>query len=234
MVLMGRMFSYRQRIPKTSPDAEGIIAGPGVGLVPALSMVTLAVVLAPGWVAWKQPAASNGVEISADTSQLELTRVPHPMWMPGYSGYDGKAHWRGKIHNSLVVELTVLSYREQYQGKELIYFDNVLAPEATVKNMGSMALGNEFSMSYSLVAGKGRKALVLWAYKVGSSVTQSELEAKLLQLPVVFSGKGASSLVTFYFPCQTYDCNKVISAIDQKSIGPQLAQVVESITVSDR
>ncbi|MCW8107253.1 exosortase [Alteromonas ponticola] len=150
-----------------------------------------------------QSSSSQIVNITLPEKFKGLTEVQEASENYGIkiSGADYSHIYAGNV-NGLDVTLAILTFREQKQGKELIYFANRYGPgikngkkvEVNAGELNAAMLPNEMGIAY-------------WGYKVANTFTTGGLETKLAQLRQVFSSPFASAVV-LHVSCDRY-CNGI-------------------------
>ena len=179
-------------------------------------------------------AVSNQVEKFSPKvgGQITLSQYIASDWTPSYKGKDYDFGWKGDVAG-LDAMLRVLIYEKQYQGKELIYYENTLAPSGDQRNLEFYQLP-ELSSIKSVVIGNGNhQYLVLWAYNIGGMYTTSELEAKALQFFSLIKGRKDASLVLLSFKC-TYDCSKELNIINSDTARREIGSLFSNLTILDK
>ena len=99
-----------------------------------------------------------------------------------------------------------MTYRQQTQGKELVYYENKLADERFVKHLPKLTIDSGLSFNQSIAKAATGTRLVWWGYKVGEYYTMSPLLAKALQLPALLAGKPEASLIALSTACTSIGC----------------------------
>lgn len=186
-------------------------------------MALLAIVLAGGF---PLLAASGkniaGYDIASIQAKIPLGAIEEPLsWVPAYESYDALRSWRIPAFQDSF-GLTVVSYYQQYQGKELIHYKNHLGDSERL--IGRVVLNPEVTVNQSVVRGTGRKTyLVFWFYAVGELPVLDEKYAKLAQLLEHFRGHHSAHLVALSLRCQTLDCS---SEVQSPRIGEDAAEIL--------
>ena len=141
--------------------------------------------------------------------QFEMAKkIDKPVWAPNYAGYDEINTWRVTV-DAREVDITIMSYRDQKQGKELIYYSNKLNDSRyELKNIDSLEVAEGLSVNRSVLSNQSGKILVGWYYKVGNFESINSNMAKLLQIPSILQGVPVASLVTISIECVSSDCKK--------------------------
>ena len=134
-------------------------------------------------------------------------------WRPAYVGADAERGARYR-QDDTAVDLWIVFYATQAQGKELVYYDNrIAAPAAWRVESTQRAAGREPANDTVLVDGSGDRRLVRWWYEVGGRRSASGLVAKLQQVGARLAGRPAAALVAFSTACDT-DCAAAAAALD--------------------
>jgi len=138
------------------------------------------------------------------------------VWLADYKGYDS-AQSTNVIAGGRQYELTLLTYLEQRQGKELIYYRNILADERFIDSQLPVTLGERQVLNQSIVKAPEGGRLVWWGYRVAGYYTDSAIMAKLLQLPALLKGDPVASLITLSTKCGSVNCVKLLEELNQQS-----------------
>lgn len=193
-------------------------------------VVTLVSAVLPVWNMSQQASLQKNIVAPTLDPGLGFVALAEPDWVPLYAGYDIASHWQGRLDRTPAT-LTLLTYYEQRQGKELIYYSNVLAEEGRVKDLGVLQLDDALGLAYSVLNSGGQSKLVLWSYRVGGWYTSSPLMAKLMQLPQFFTGGGGASLVVLSMPCDQRACGQVLDKIESEGFIASVSTLVASIRI---
>lgn len=192
--------------------------------------VGLAILLAGVFWAKHISTQKNGGSVDRQLSGgfhlLPAYTVP---WQPHYEGYDQASHWRS-TESDVQLYLSIYTYLEQYQGKELVYYKNSIADKYQLKRVDSKS-NRLTNTNIAIVQNKGKATLVMWRYRVGAWYTQSEWAAKLLQLPMSFTSDNIAELVVFSLPCieSAFECQAEIEWAQQEQNAAALQQLYERI-----
>jgi len=172
-----------------------------------------------------------GADLLSHQFQFETAKkINKPYWLPNYTGFDESNTWRF-IVNAREVDITILSYKAQKQGKELIYYSNTLNDSKyALTNMDDLEVSNGLSINRSILSNRSSKILVGWYYKIGDFESNDSRVAKLLQIPSIWQGVSVASLVTISTECISDDCRAESQLLSRKII----EGVVDSIVVSKR
>lgn len=125
---------------------------------------------------------------------------------PKFTTPDGEfdAIYSDGTHN---IQLSIRSYIQQAQGKELINFNNRLYDQSTFINHDAGSLGipnNDFN--YLIIKGKDKKLeLIGYQYLVANMATSNRVMAKLLEIIRPLIGSPTSTLIYTRIRC-TADC----------------------------
>ncbi|TQV71760.1 exosortase [Exilibacterium tricleocarpae] len=209
-----------------APAVAGGI-GPAVGAVALLIAVVLSI-SPPVWARLQgagDGSAGTGIALASEAS---LRPVPADRWIPDYRGYDVLQQWAGDIAG-LPAVLTALTYLQQRQGKELIYFANRLADEDRERRLPPLVLANGLKVGRSIVSGSRGPSLVLWTYRVGDWHTLSDLYAKLLQIPSRFAGEPAAGLLVVTLRCRQTRCRRLLQLAEGENFSAELAATLDGV-----
>ena len=186
--------------------------------------VTLVVLSLPPavWAIVSQEEASDGTvpELGLPMAFGEWSEVPaevdessHPGWRPDYWGTDSELHRRYASTDG-TIEVWLMLYGRQSQGKELVTSGNSIADSATWSIVNRRRLASDPPMIESeIVAASGERRIVRWWYEVAGWNTISPMGAKLRQVAGLFSGRQEAGLVAISAACRT-DCATGRQALD--------------------
>ena len=144
-------------------------------------------------------------------------------WRPAYVGADAELGARYR-QDDTAVDLWIVFYATQAQGKELVYYDNrIAAPAAWRIESTQRAAGREPANDTVLVDASGDRRLVRWWYQVGGRRSASDLVAKLQQVAARLAGHPAAALVAFSTTCKI-DCAAAAATLDafERDMNPEL------------
>jgi len=191
-----------------------------------LSLVGLFVIAAFPLVGLRAEKAAPSVLQERPIQIDGLTSLPQstPSWRPLYTGYDIVDLYNIK-RDGRSYELTLLIYQKQRQGKELVYYSNVLADETQRKHLGKLML-SERQINQSLVSTAGGQRMVWWGYLVNNHFTDSSIAAKLWQLPAALKGDSRASLVLLSTACLPRECG---GALNAPMVGPSVEPLLEEL-----
>jgi exosortase A len=137
------------------------------------------------------------------------------LWKPEYVGADAE-HGASYRKGATTVDLWVVQYATQSQGKELVYYANhIAAPDAWLVEATQPAAGADPARDTRLVDRAGDRRLVRWWYEVGGRRSASDLTAKLHQVLARLAGRPAAALVAFSAACAGEDCTAAAAALDE-------------------
>lgn len=167
--------------------------------------------LAPLVLHWGSDRAQHSTYQVSTVNKTKLSQYSALAWQPAYKGYDAHYSWEGPVAGERA-QLQVLLYAEQVQGKELIYYDNLLAPAHNLENLGGFTTNGNMPLAMATVNYGDQKRLVVWSYNVGGKFTTSPISAKLLQFLSLFTQQPYAALVVLVFDCQT-NCTQEQAAL---------------------
>ena len=193
-------------------------------------IITLATVIMPVY-SWSLMDSANNRSLSHQLVNENAKRVNQADWLPGFVGFDEANTW-GVFKDGVSIDVTVISYKAQQQGKELIYYSNKLnGVGEEIKRLEKMKITEELTINKAIISNESRQRLVYWYYKIGNFQTSEPYMAKLLQVPANIQKLPIASLVTISVKCISQDCTKQDSLLSDKDI----RQIIESIqTVKDK
>jgi EpsI family protein len=153
------------------------------------------------------PAAPPGW--SAETS-------PASRWRPAYHGADGELHVRYRTDDG-TVDLWLLLYVSQAQGKELVSGENRIADSGNWSIDSHRRLSSDPPMNEAELTGlSGSRRIVRWWYEVGGWNSAGPIGAKLRQVAGRLTGRPEAGLVAFSAPCAP-DCDRARDRLDRFS-----------------
>jgi hypothetical protein len=125
-------------------------------------------------------------------------------WQPNFQFFDRADHWLIDSDGHRF-SLSVLTYLQQRQGKEMIYWSNAIAAEhdrlgqETIESAG-------LRFNRSLVRDRGQSRLVWWLYRMGPYTATRDETGKLLQLAALLRGEPSTALVALSLLCASPLC----------------------------
>ena len=163
----------------------------------------LVVVLLPGWSMLRAEVAADaparGLAAPAAWSAIEAGGLPD------YRGYDLSQSWQLDVEGRRF-ELLALTYWQQAQGKELIYYANRMADEDHTLQAGVLPLANGVRVNRELIRTGAGPRIVWWYYLIDGEAASSDWQGKLLQLKAALKGDRRAALVALSSPCRAADC----------------------------
>lgn len=175
---------------------------PSKAFITSVLLVCFCLALAPATLHWN---SAKGDVASYEVSTIngaKLSQYSAVAWRPAFKGYDAHYSWLGPVAG-LQAQLQVLLYAQQAQGKELIYYDNLLAPAHNLKKLGDFNANGNMPLAMAVVNSGGQQRLLIWSYNLGGKYTTSPISAKLLQFLSLFNQQPYAALVVLVFDCQT-------------------------------
>ncbi len=147
-------------------------------------------------VALAVPAAPEGWRLETGSGRV---------WRPAYIGADAEAAGRYVSHGGSV-DVWLMLYVSQEQGKELVQGGNRIADTATwsIENISRMSFDPPMKEA-ELESNSGDRRIVRWWYEVGGWNTNSALGAKLRQVGGRLTGRNEAGLIAMSTPCEP-DC----------------------------
>jgi len=183
----------------------------------SITLVTAVLIAAPLWGRYQTSASVLQSDLNVSFSGFSFVDITPEsnVWLAGYKGYDS-AQSTNVITSGRQYELTLLTYLEQRQGKELIYYRNVLADERFIDSQSPVVLREGQALNQAIVKTPGDGRIVWWGYRVAGYYTASPLMAKALQLPALLRGGSVASLVTLSTECGSVNCVKLLEDLNQQ------------------
>lgn len=127
-----------------------------------------------------------------------------PSWLPHYQG-QGFTQAFSITNEAGSYEILALTYIHQRFDKKLISYDNYIADEEHLREMGRVAIDPDFTVNTAVVH-NGSSRVVWWFWWVDGKTSASALKTKLLQLTAMLMGDPSASLVLLSSPCLPADC----------------------------
>lgn len=132
-------------------------------------------------------------------------RTTEPGWQPDYHGYDRAQHFQAGI-GSQQMELSLYTWLEQSQGREMIYYRNRIAPERELLTSPVTRSIPGLTVNEAMVRSGREQRLVWWYYRTAGYPTADERISKLLQLLGLFNGRVSAELVVLSTRCTDQRC----------------------------
>jgi exosortase A len=155
-------------------------------------------------------------------------------WRPAYVGTDAE-HGATFRKGAALVDLWVIRYATQAQGKELVYYENyIAAPEAWRVESTRPVPGAAPARDTTLVGFGDDRRLVRWWYEVGGRRSASDLTAKLHQVPARLTGRHEAALIAFSAECAGEDCTAAATALDdfEREVATPLAATLRDASTA--
>jgi len=167
----------------------------------------------------------TGADFLSHQLQLDAAKkIDKPAWVPGYVGFDEINTWRYTV-DAREIDITVMSYRNQKQGKELIHEGNKLNGSGyELKNIDSMEVTDGLRVNRSILSHQSGRILVVWYYKIGNFESIYSNMGKLLQVISIMQGVPVASIVTISVECTSSDCEKE----EERYLSPELIESIMS------
>ncbi len=193
------------------------------------SAMLLLVALLPVWLGWQQQVGSGQPRSPAMAMHWQV--VDSPTWRPQFEGFDTAHFWRVR-QAGRDFDLQVLTYFEQHQGKEMIYYRNAIAAEDDRLVQTVAISGPALTMNQSVVSERGAQRLVWWFYRIGGQTTTRDDLGKALQLLALIEGRPTASLVALSLRCNSPLCQSELASSDLALARDQLLQQLLAATDS--
>lgn len=163
------------------------------------------------------------VEVAPIAAPANTQPVAEPDWQPAYQGYDRAQHFQLEGRRPSVT-LSVYTWLEQSQGREMIYYRNQIASEDLQLGPLSTRQIADLTVNERMVRDGRSSRLVWWYYRTAGKPTADERISKLLQLMGLVSGRVSAELVVMSSPCETMDCASARARLNGSG-GPLLEQL---------
>jgi EpsI family protein len=215
-------------VSATSADAASVPPSGPVRLRPLVVATSIAIsgpllhVLLAGGTRASANALAEQARVIPPAGWTEAPR-DLSLFRPAFSGADlaAQTHWqRGDAR----VQVDRLLYAEQRQGKELIQYDNAIAPDSLRAGEGrTRPLGTAGVEAQVTVVRTPAGPRLVWSwYRVAGQVTASPTSAKLLELLAFVRRASASELVAVSASCERPDCGDAGSDLQAFILGSSL------------
>lgn len=156
--------------------------------------------------------------------------VERPDWEPDYSGHDRAQHFQqGSGRQRL--QLSLYTWLEQDQGREMIYYNNRMAREDLVVAGPEKRTLEAMKVNEMVVQDGRSQRLVWWYYRTAGQATTDELIAKLLELLGVVNGRASAELVTLSTQCEDDLCQRARARMAEQ--GEPLLNTLEARLAAD-
>ena len=172
---------------------------------------------------WSIPLGNAGEILSHSLKLEQAISIEQPSWVPNYSGFDKSEIWT-VMDSTREIGVTIYSYINQQQGKELVNYANTInSREFKVKKLPNIIISNNKSVNRYILTSKTQNLIVAWYYMVGFNVTNNENIAKILQIPSAFQGVPIASLITLHLDCEEYSCD-----VEEKALTSKLVEKISA------
>jgi exosortase A len=150
-------------------------------------------------------------EVAVSDSQSTLINyAPEAVWEPDFDNFDQHLVLQFPTRNP-EMQVHMLVYFFQEQGKELIHWNNEIADEKEWKKIAESdwqtPSGGRIKLA-ELRSLSGRAELLYW-YSVGGFATASPFLAKVLQLPAFLLGRQDAALLAIFYQCKADVCAEI-------------------------
>ena len=189
-------------------------------------IVTLVIMIFPVY-SWSLKGMANNQLLSHQLINDNAIKQNKVEWLPGFANYDEVNSWR-EYKDEVPVDITVISYKDQQQGKELIYYRNKLNGNGEkLDQVEKVGLVEKTTINKGVISNKKGQRLVYWYYQIGGFQASEPYMAKLLQIPANIQKTPIASLVTISIECDSEDCSKQASLLSVEDV----RQIIESIQI---
>jgi exosortase A len=195
-------------------------AGPGASrrAATALIGVVLVAALGPAWGWWRATAAvSNDPKVALPAQVASWNMVPPgAFWQPRFKDADELQHvaYRGPLPASADIEVLLVVYHMQRQGKELVSENNSLLGKGESLGQQPIDLGDHRLNELHVRDAQGEQALIWYGYRVGAVSTVSALRQQLLYGVQSLVGAPTSRILALRAPCAD-NCDAARSQLRQ-------------------
>lgn len=192
-------------------------------LVVSLSFVFILIL--PARASFEQNQEGQATSKGSDWSLSEWSPIEESTLKLGYLHWDEERHWR-KAMSSSVLELSILGYYQQSQGKEMIYYKNRVAPEELIVDSGTY--GRDTIIKWEHVKVDFFGYLVFHLYKIGKEYTHSDFKGKWLQFTEGLVGNNHSEFIALTVRCGNPNCEKEKTEQSLSAYTDMLGAVLET------
>lgn len=163
---------------------------------------------------------------------ISMSQYVYSDWQHGYKGFDHEFAWNGIIEQE-EVQVRVVTYEKQEQGRELISEYNALSSEHPVVDHGKIVLASGKSLKMAQIALPDSNLMVVWAYNIGGMSSTFGITAKLQQFISLFRGRQDASVIMLSIRCEE-DCEKEKEDLVKHRYGAVLQTVFDGISIINR
>lgn len=157
-----------------------------------------------------------------------------PAWQPAFKNFDNQLVLQFPAKHP-EIQVHIVTYFSQQQGKELIQWGNELNDRQKWKleSVQSIKSSGGDNVKLARLKSTTTSAQVIYWYSVGNYTTNSPIKAKLYQLPAFLAGRGDASLLAVFYPCPQHDCpEKRADALSTVSEIKQLYREAMIVSIS--
>lgn len=184
--------------------------------IPVLSPVPWPMVAAGLLMVAFGPLLLQAAELRAGAAsppvQLALGHDVEPDWLPLYGGYDEQTSVRVSVAGQPLL-VSVLSWREQHQGKEMIYYRNRIARADAVRSERPVTVA-DVPLRRTLLHDGAKGRVVWWFYVIDATPVSDARWAKLLQARALFNGQRVAHLAVVSVACRAPSCDQVAATVE--------------------
>ena len=130
-------------------------------------------------------------------------------WLPDYRGQDVTQQWT-LFDAGRNYQLATLIYTQQTAEKKLIYYRNVIAPEAQLKREGHIVVEGDFAVRSAVIRDNTWRA-VWWFWWVDNHTSTRSIFTKLRQLQAMLLGDPSAALIAVTTECRRAGCEEELN-----------------------
>jgi EpsI family protein len=227
------------RILPPLPVREEEPALPGTKWFVVFGLATFAAISGPAWYKAVKIYPIEG-ELTASVHSIQSTLVKYPRqpaWQPAFRNVDERLVLQF-VGKSASIQVHIVSYFTQHQGKELIQWGNHLADGDRWKLTARKIIDGpyQYPLNLAKIKSNTRRAEVIYWYAVGKYFTNSALRAKWYQFLSYLQGREDASLLAIYYLCPSDDCTETRQqALDAAPGVTRLyAQAINELLMTER
>lgn len=219
-VALAPFYMFARRLEPAELSAARPAGAPAS--LPALSLAAAAglALAAAGPLAWQRAEQAAAVPVAAMPElpaaapgwRLEAAGSG---WRPDFQSADAELGGRFVAADGGDVELWLVHYADQHQGKELVYYANRIADPAhwRIERQRRVEAAGGPANETVLVRGLDNRRVVRWWYEVGGARAAGDAEAKLRQVAARLAGRPAAGLVAYSAACDA-SCDAAFTRLD--------------------
>ena len=192
-------------------DSSRVLPQPRLHWFAVATVAAITAIFGPLWYASIKPHIAHGnlASVLKDSQSTLIEYAKQPRWEPAYRKMDEHLvlQFPGKFPE---MQIHIVTYFSQGQGKELIQWDNNISDNRKWKLRSEQSItspeGDPLKL-VSLQSMTGNAEIIYW-YAIGDYSTNSELKAKGYQLLAFLQGREDASLLAIFYHCAGGNCSR--------------------------